>query len=291
MGTLLELHVVGAPNWDVEAECHPLVAEWESRLSRFISDSDVSRLQQATGEWVEVAPITDDVLVSALEAREETGGAFDVLATVVDANHQGCEPHGGDQRRGEATESETDATNHDSPSYSPLERREGRSWRLAAGCSLDLGGIAKGIVTERLCDLASWRGAAGALVSFGSSSLTCFGQGGSDDWQIALRAPGHDRTKAIGYLSLPNGFSLSVSGFAERGHHIVDPFTSRPSTSDIMCAAVAAPRAATAESWSTALLVLGSTALPQLANIHPETKAVAITADKLISTPGWFLPL
>jgi thiamine biosynthesis lipoprotein len=304
---MLELHIVGAPDWDIEAECRPLVAEWESRLSRFVADSDVSRLQQAAGEWVVVAPITDDVLISAVEARKATGGAFDVLATAFVSDEQDYDRANCDRLdlcldsesgldpnpKSDPNLAQTQPTEaHSDPDIRPpLERREGRSWRLAAGCPLDLGGIAKGIVTERLCDLASRRGASGALVNFGSSSVTCFGKGGSDDWQVALRAPGHDRRKAIGYLPLPDGFSLSVSGFAERGRHIVDPFTSRPSTSDIACAAVAAPRAAVAESWSTALLVLGSDALPELANRFPETKVVAVTADRLISTPGWFLPL
>ncbi|MDR0847500.1 MAG: FAD:protein FMN transferase [Propionibacteriaceae bacterium] len=279
MGTVLELKIVGAPHWDAEAECRPLVAEWESRLSRFLADSDVARLQEAGGDWVHVSPTTDEVLTLSLEAHDVTGGAFDVCANPADLYTLGRVP------------SEESVGRPQPESPYPLERRTARSWRLARGHTLDLGGIAKGIVAEKLCDLAQRRGASGALVNFGSSSLTCFGHSESGEWRVALRAPGRDRDAAIGYLPLSEGYSLSVSGHDERGSHIISPFTADRKASNISCAAVSAPHGGVAEYWSTALIVLGSAGLPRLTEHCPESKAAVITSDQVISSPHWFRPL
>ena len=51
-----------------------LFAEWEAVLSRFRSDSELSRLNARTGEWVAVSPLLFDVIATALDAAQATNG-------------------------------------------------------------------------------------------------------------------------------------------------------------------------------------------------------------------------
>lgn len=153
----------------------------------------------------------------------------------------------------------------------------------------DLGGIAKGYAAEAVRERCRIVGTLGVCVSFGSSSVTTYGtKSDGAAWRIALRNPGSERHAAIGTLDLPENWSLSVSGGDERGNHIRDPRTGMPADSDVLQAAVALESGMSAEAWSTALLVLGSAGLELLLRQHPAARAVLVTAEQVIATPGWF---
>src|SRR5579883_2225396 len=54
-----------------------LFATWEQTLSRFLPESELSRLNRTAGEAVEVSNLLYDVLQTALEAARATGGLYD----------------------------------------------------------------------------------------------------------------------------------------------------------------------------------------------------------------------
>src|SRR5690348_6810253 len=122
-----------------------LFDEWERALSRFLPESELSRLNARAGTAVEVSPLLWDVLTTALEAARATNGRYDPTLlrqmlwigydrTFVDIDRTG---HGTAPRVGQA--------------------RMGGDWRLIqldlahrrvtlpAGAGLDFGGIAKGM--------------------------------------------------------------------------------------------------------------------------------------------------
>src|SRR6185437_658054 len=77
MGTTIS---VLAPEEDAEAARDTtrwLFAEWEAVLSRFRSDSELSRLNARAGEWVPVSSLLFTVTATALEAAQATNGVFD----------------------------------------------------------------------------------------------------------------------------------------------------------------------------------------------------------------------
>jgi thiamine biosynthesis lipoprotein len=157
---------------------------------------------------------------------------------------------------------------------------------------LDLGGIAKGYVSDAVRDLCRAAGVQGACVSAGSSSVATYGtHADGSPWRVALRAPGSERHSAVGILKLPTGWSLSVSGFDEQTGHIRDPRSGAVASSDTVQAAVATDSGMNAEVWSTALLVLGTAGMELLLTQHPDAQVVLITAQRIIATPGWFQPL
>ena len=63
-----------------------LFGEWESALSRFRPESELSRLNARTGGPIAVSPLLYDVVASALAAARVTRGAFDptLLPDLVD---------------------------------------------------------------------------------------------------------------------------------------------------------------------------------------------------------------
>ena len=54
-----------------------LFADWEATLSRFLADSELSRLNARAGEPVAVSPLLFEVVSASVEGARATDGAFD----------------------------------------------------------------------------------------------------------------------------------------------------------------------------------------------------------------------
>src|SRR5258706_11007091 len=135
----------------------------ERRWSRFLPDSDISRLNHAAGSTVHIDPATVVLLESMIDGWRATAGAFDptLLAPLIGLGyaaswHDPAAVTAVPSRallRGDLDELVVDADRH-----------------LAAaprGMCLDAGGIGKGLAADLVVDELIERGALGASVSIG----------------------------------------------------------------------------------------------------------------------------
>ncbi len=163
------------------------VAECERVLTRFNTRSDLSRLNAAAGDWVDVDSRVLSVLEASLRARRVTRGRFDptilpaLVAAGYDRTFDELEPRAQQSIEG----------------WRPgarvfVDSDRGRA-RVEAGAAVDLGGIGKGFSAERA--LAAMRGTwpelTGGLVDLGATShsselLPTVLHGGSR-WPIPVR--------------------------------------------------------------------------------------------------------
>jgi thiamine biosynthesis lipoprotein len=261
MGTVLEITAQGPETARLERAVESalaVVARLESLLSRYEPQSDVSRINRgAGGPSVVVAADVVDLLAASIEAARTTHGAFDVTV-------------------GPLIELWTRAAERDAlPSDAELAEATARVGvegirleppmrvLLAAGRSIDLGGIAKGFALDRALPRMQRMGVETALLSFGQSSTLALGApAGAAGWRLLVRSPDEG---FAGVVTLRDQ-ALSVSGslgqwsrIAGRSFgHVVDPRSGWPLTARRQ-AIVVAPDATRAEALSTALLVLGET--------------------------------
>src|SRR5262245_32584832 len=146
-----------------------LFAEWEAALSRFRSDSELSRLNARAGEWVAVSFLLFDVTATALEAARATNGVFDptLLRQLVSLGY--------------------DRTFSALPPLAPplneavrpggawcgiqLDRGERRIF-LPEGVALDFGGIAKGMAADGAMERLREMGIASGCVNAGGDLAT-----------------------------------------------------------------------------------------------------------------------
>ncbi|MDR1264714.1 MAG: FAD:protein FMN transferase [Propionibacteriaceae bacterium] len=162
------------------ARARRLVEQLEGLLSRFRPDSDVSRLRAAAPGWVEVSPDCDTVLAAARRGQRLTGGAFDPCALDCRVLDSRARPGGGARPAGGPW-----------PSRPAPEPGGQRRWRLPAGARLDLGGIAKGHIADRVRALCQSQGAVSGLVSLGTSSIALWGGAArGQSWRVGVRDPG-----------------------------------------------------------------------------------------------------
>ena len=85
MGSDIHVIVVGGSP-DLPARAHARIDELETRWSRFLADSEISRLNRAGGRPVMVSGDTIHAVAAAVDAWRATDGRFDptVLPALID---------------------------------------------------------------------------------------------------------------------------------------------------------------------------------------------------------------
>jgi len=262
----------------------------EARMSRWLADSEISRLNAApAGRHVPLSTDTLAVLRAAKEASVQTDGAFDVTCgPLVElwrrARRQGVLP-----QQSELSEARAAC------GWDQFELDQSGAVKRVAEARVDLGGIAKGYAIDRAVEVLQRAGLDGGLVDVGGD-LRCFGRPiTAERWPVDVQnpfVPGR-----LVELKVP-GRAVATSGnyarFAEiqgrRYSHIIDPRTGRPAQA-AASVTVIAPEAMTADVWATALSILrpdGFASLPK------GVEAMLITGDQQDAqthhTPG-FRPL
>jgi thiamine biosynthesis lipoprotein len=245
---------------DMARECFDHLDFLEARLSRFIDDSDVSRINHlAAGQTLYINESTHFCLLAALDAYARTGGLFDItLGRRIEHRKSG--------ETGELPPLMGRITIH--PDIAAVTCDE-------PGREIDLGGIGKGFALDQLREILLDWGAEGGLLTAGASSLLAFGP---DAWPVELT--GDLETVRIALVNQ----SLSASGTGIQGSHIIHPGgdDAMPSQS---CDRVwvVAPQAALAEIWSTALMLLEPEVIADFVNGEETVTAVYIDRDGKVS--------
>ena len=234
-----------------------LFERWESTLSRFDPDSELSRLNERAGEAVAVSPLLLDVVGASLEAASATNGAFDptLLRQLVRIGYTG--PF--DEMRGEAAPAVGFAVRGGDWRSIAIDRRS-RTVTLPPGCAMDFGGIAKGMAVDASLELLKEHGVARALVGAGGDLSVRGLPFGMRSWPVLV---GDEDLGCV--VALVRG-ALATSGDSRRSwlqggtrrHHLLDPKTGESAESGLREVTVAAATCRIAEVAATATFVLGS---------------------------------
>ena len=202
-----------------------LTDQLESLLSRFRANSDISQLAQlAPGETLRVSEPVFACLEAAKKMELATRGAFSVSAAALQS--QPTQPQW-------------------------TLQKEAFSIRCESGkLEFDLGAIGKGFALDRMAEvLREWSCPSFLLVAGGSSILAGDAPGGTAGWSCGL---GDDNSPHRYWLK---NVSLSGSGLAVKGNHILDPRTGRPAQRQNRAWALT-ESAAESDALSTACMVL-----------------------------------
>ena len=173
-----------------------LIDRLERELSRFIPNSDISRINAlGAGEATQIGASALECLVIARHMYELTGGAFDVSI----------------------------GTGLPSLELDPdrfLVRPAG------TGVRVDLGGIGKGYAVDRMAELLEEWGIGSALVHGGFSSILAMAPPpGLAGWPLTMSDP-TSPSRVLRRQSLTQT-AIGASGL-QKGAHIVDPRSGRP---------------------------------------------------------------
>ena len=257
---------------------------YEKLLSKTIESSEISQINDASGQTVEVSTETAEVIEKGIWYGKVSDGLFDITIGKASAlwDFHEAEAVGGDEAAAESLlPDEADlaaAVKH--VDYTKVAIN-GLSVKLAdPDMEIDLGGIAKGYIADRVTEFLEERGVVSAVVDLGGNIVAIGGKTGAllvhngdgstdsemADFNIGIKDP-QSETGALLAVFPAHDKTVVTSGTYERFliqdgvkyHHILDPATGWPINNDVLSVTIIAPKgsAADADGLSTTCLALG----------------------------------
>lgn len=246
MGTVANMVVVGGTAElldDLERTALHLQSLW----SRFLGDSDITRLNNAEGEPVTVNPLTAKLVAEMLAARTLTEGEYDptILPKLVAYGYT------------------TSRVNASHVTVLPASARwpvdptgtliDGNVVTLPVGVTLDSGGIGKGIAADIMMASAIERGALGALIEMGGDVRIGGTPPDGAHWRVGIEDPFVEE-RTIARVNLFDG-AVATSSILKRVwekggrsfNHLIDVHTGEAMTTNVITVSVIAVSAAIAE--------------------------------------------
>lgn len=226
-----------------------------ARLTRFSAESELSKLNAAAGEWIEVSEEMGFLLRTSLSAFEMSAGLVNVavLPSMLAIGYS--RP----LAEGPAAVALEDA--RPLPSLPEVLSVRPGAARIERGAGIDLGGIAKGWMADRLCAMLGRN----SLANLGGD-LCAAGPGpNGGGWPVGV---------ANATLMLRDHGAATSSVRRRRWakvHHLIDPRTGLPARSGLEEVSVVANSGFEAEVVAKTALLLG----PDLAPAYCATHALA----------------
>jgi thiamine biosynthesis lipoprotein len=259
----------------------------DAAASRFRDDSELTRINAAGGDVVEVSELFAATLDAALTAAARTDGAVDpTLGRHIHA-------------LGYSTDFALVSTFRPAP-MQPLAKA-GR-WReirldLAArrvcvpdGLHLDLGAIAKARAADLAAERASTMTGSAVLVSLGGDVAVSGPPPREDGWVVRVtEAPGNPGPLVVVADGGVATSTTTVRRWAQGNrsyHHVLDPATGHPVDGRWRTATVAAASCVEANAASTAALVLADRAVDWLEAQQLPARLVAVDGS-VACLAGW----
>lgn len=272
-------------------EAFELCSDLEAKFSRTRKDSEISSINAAKGEWVEVSSDTIGLLQKGLEYSKLSDGGFDI--TVGGITEQ-WDFHAAE---GEAKLPDADALAEAAGhiDYKGLEIEDGKVRLTDPEAKLDLGGIAKGYIGDRMTEALESKGVVSAVINLGGNVICIGGKTDDDDFVIGVETPFSDRSEIIGKIDARDK-TLVTSGVYERRidvggktyHHILNTKTGWPVDTDLDAVTLIADkgRSGDIDALSTICLIKGSNEGIKLIESMDGIEGVFVMSDGSVRTTG-----
>jgi thiamine biosynthesis lipoprotein len=246
MGTVANLVLVGGTE-EMLDELVRTADFLQSLWSRFLSDSDITRLNNAEGVAVAVNPLTAKLVSEMLAARTLTDGEYDptILPKLLAEGYAASRVN------------PSNVTVLPPSARWPIETTgttiQDNIVTLPIGVTLDSGGIGKGIAADVLATMALEQGALGILAEIGGDIRIAGTPPDGSHWRIDIEDP-FVESRPIARVNLIDG-AVATSSTLKRtwdidgrtANHIIDAHTGLSMTSDVVTVSVVAVSSGIAE--------------------------------------------
>jgi thiamine biosynthesis lipoprotein len=153
------------------------------------------------------------------------------------------------------------------------------------GTTLDPSGLVKGWSIELAARILEHSGCANFCINAGGDIALRGRPAVGEPWRVGIRHPDQiDRLATV--VAAPGPLAVATSATYERGAHIIDPRTGRPTT-ELASVTVVGPDLTIADAYATAVFVMGLDGLDWISG-RPDYDAYVITHDAVTTwTPGF----
>lgn len=238
LGTSITLQIFGTQDRKLLQKSFDLIDHYEDLLTVNRDESEVMDINHAAGDYpVQVSSAVYSLVKLAVEKSRENFGFNALIGPVVKLWHIGFK--GTRVPRDEEIKDKIILTN---PFKVVLNDQDQTVFLKMKGMELDLGGIAKGWIADRIRDLWLAYGVEAGIINLGGNILLV---GDSPkrvngQWMIGIQDPKEPRGDNIASVMVPQ-CSAVTSGTYERYlvvdghkyHHLIDPRTGYPVKTDL----------------------------------------------------------
>lgn len=277
--------VVQIEVWDAQQtildECEEICAQYEQLLSPTIETSEVSKINQAQGAPVTVSDETAQLIRLGIEYGEISQGKFDI--TIASATNL-WDFRDNKEKEIPDAEALSEAVSH--INYHSV-KVDGNTVTLTdPEAKIDLGGIAKGYIADKLKEYLKNQGVEHALINLGGNMLALGGRPDGSDFRIGIQEPFAADGTVLTNLSISDK-SVVSSGNYERYfekdgiiyHHILDPDTGYPAQNNLYQVTIISDSSVQGDALSTTCYALGLEAGMELIQNTDGVEAVFVTDD------------
>lgn len=252
---------------ELEGKLKVFFEDFNRQFSTYHPHSTISQFNSfRANQPIGVTPQFIELLKLAKKFHEETNGAFDpTLGPVIKLWGFG----GGTQKK-VPTELEIEEKRkivgfH----FIKWNEEKNTVWKVRDGVQLDVNAFAPGWAADLIGKLLEEEGVEDYMVDI-SGEILFKGQKSPDaQWVAGIEKPSKEYAQGIQLAFKVKNLALATSGNYrqfydennKRFSHIIDPRTGHPVSHSIASVSVISASAASADAWSTALMVLGSEGL------------------------------
>ncbi|MDQ0361073.1 FAD:protein FMN transferase [Breznakia pachnodae] len=252
LGTENELHIWGEDAKTIVYCLEEKIHELEAMFSYYKEESDIGRINRNTSkEYINVSDEVFEVIRKAVATYEECPCFNVLMRPMLNLWYENQNNLSFYQKMKIKKLIDMNGIETKAPNYI----------RLGLHQQLDLGGIAKGYIADRLMDEAKRLGAWKAIINLGGDIGLI--DTNNNLFTVGIRNP-FDKEEVLLSLSLSNK-AISTSGIYERynpnlgidAHHIVDTRKVAPVSNNLMSVSVIANTVMDADIYATIFLILG----------------------------------
>lgn len=278
--TVIQIEAWGASD-EIMDGCLELCAYYENKFSATIDTSEISQINHSAGKPVQVSSETAELLSKGIEYGDLSEGRFDI--TIASAGNLWNFTDNKEKTLPDP-EALENALRH--INYKCIEIEGNTVTLLDSEARIDLGGIAKGYIADRLKEYLTDNGVKHALINLGGNMVAVGNRYDNTDFRIGIQKPFEKTGTVLGAVSVSDQ-SVVTSGNYERYfekegviyHHILDPDTGYPVQNDLDQVTVISEQSVDGDALSTACYTLGLEKGMDLIRKLDGVEAIFVTSD------------
>ncbi len=278
--TVITLTIYDTSKESLLDDCFSLAEHYEKIFSATIDSSDVSRINQAKGAPVTVDDETIDLIQKGLSYCKLSEGGFDLTIGNVSSLWNFSENDGilPDADQLAAAVSTVD--------YKNIVIENNKVQLADPKTAIDLGGIAKGYIADRMKEYLNQNGVTEGTINLGGNVLCIGPKKDGSPYRIGIQKPFDAQGAAAAVVEVTDETVVS-SGIYERYitvddklyHHILNPSTGYPYENHLLGVTIICQNSVDGDGLSTTCFALGLEEGMKLIESLPDTECIFITED------------
>ena len=269
------------------SHCMEMAQTFESYFSNTLPDSDVSKINAHPLEPIEVHPETAELIQKGLSYGEKSGGRFDITIGKLSALWAF------EKQTVPKTKEIKKAAKH--VDYKNVVADGNTVTLNDPHAALDLGGIAKGYIADKMKEYLENEGITSGLINLGGNVLTLGQKPDHTDYTIGIQKPFSDDGTPIVSVDVEDE-SVVTSGVYQRYfeadgvlyHHIIDPHTGYPCANGLHSVTILSQSSADGDALSTMVFLMGLEDGMSYVEADPTIEAIFITEDNALHYSSGF---